>query len=107
MNVRHRGGKEWVKDTHANRTHQASRVKPDTMLNKIAVFLVLALALAASGVAAGRSPPRKQPPPAARRDRTTTPTCWQRSDASEVMNEMNSDTHSCTASLASLAIFSF
>ena len=32
---------------------------------------------------------------------------WHLSDASEVMNEMNSETHSWTVSFASLAIFAF
>ena len=32
--------------------------------------------------------------------------CWHRSEASDVMKLMNSDTHSCTDSFASLAIFS-
>ena len=32
---------------------------------------------------------------------------WHFSLASEVMNDMNSDTHSCTVSLASFAIFAF
>ena len=32
---------------------------------------------------------------------------WHLSDASEVMKEMNSETHSCTVSFASFAILAF